>query len=181
MGITEQDRGYLRQCIELAREALDAGDAPFGSVLVDSAGRIRYTDRNKVKTKADVTWHPEFTIVLWAQTHMTEEERATSTVYTSGEHCQMCSTAHGYAGLGRIVFASSTAQYMQWLGELGVGSRRVRSIPIKEVVPDLEVDGPDPELAAEVRKLHEKRFKAMVSATAEDISEEVEGGGGRLE
>ncbi|PKS12417.1 hypothetical protein jhhlp_000623 [Lomentospora prolificans] len=160
MVITEDDRGYLRQCVELAREALEAGDAPFGSVLVDSHGRVRYTDRNRTKTKADVTWHPEFTIVLWAQTHMTAEERAASTVYTSGEHCQMCSTAHGYAGLGRIVFASSSVQYREWLSELGVDSSPVRSIPIKDVIPGLTVDGPDPELAGEVRKLHEKRHMA---------------------
>ncbi|KXJ86352.1 CMP/dCMP deaminase zinc-binding protein [Microdochium bolleyi] len=153
MGISEEDRSFLRQCLGLAREALEAGDDPFGSVLVDGSGRVRYTDRNRVHTKRDVTWHPEFTIVVWAQTHLSPEERAASTVYTSGEHCQMCSTAHGYAGLGRIVFASSSGQYTQWLEELGVTGRRVRSIPIAEVVSGLTVDGPDDETAAEVRKL----------------------------
>ncbi|NLC01850.1 MAG: nucleoside deaminase, partial [Pseudomonas formosensis] len=32
--ISEQDRKYLQRCIELAAEALAAGDEPFGSVLV---------------------------------------------------------------------------------------------------------------------------------------------------
>ncbi|KAH7017943.1 acyl transferase/acyl hydrolase/lysophospholipase [Microdochium trichocladiopsis] len=158
MGISESDRVFLRQCVALAREALEAGDDAFGSVLVDGAGKVRYTDRNRTRTKQDVTWHPEFTIVVSAQTHMTPEERAAATVYTSGEHCQMCSTAHGYAGLGRIVFASSSGQFAQWLAELGVVERRVRSIPIRDVVPGLTVDGPDDETAAEVYKLHQARY-----------------------
>ncbi|KAH7017984.1 cytidine deaminase-like protein [Microdochium trichocladiopsis] len=153
MGISDHDRGFLRQCVDLARQALAAGDDPFGSVLVDGTGQVRYTDRNRTRTKQDVTWHPEFTIVLWAQTHMSAAERAASTVYTSGEHCQMCSTAHGYAGLGRIVFASSSTQFVQWLSELGITNRPVRSIPIKDVVPGLTVDGPDDETSAEVHKL----------------------------
>lgn len=157
MGVTDDDRVFLRQCVALAREALEAGDDAFGSVLVDGSGKVRYTDRNRVHTKKDVTWHPEFTIVLWAQTHMSREECGASTVYTSGEHCQMCSTAHGYAGLGRIVFASSSQQYQRWLAELGVTDHRVNSIPIKDVVPSLTVDGPDDETAAEVYKLHQAR------------------------
>lgn len=159
MGIDTTDKEHLRQCVELARQAAEAGDYPFGSVLVDANGTVRYTDRNRMMTKADVSWHPEFTIVLWAQTHMNADERAGSTVYTSGEHCQMCSTAHGYAGLGRIVFASSSGQLHAWQEELGITPSRVKSFTVKEVIPSLTVDGPDDELAGEVRKLHEMRYK----------------------
>ena len=35
--LTDQDREFLRRCIELAATALESGDEPFGSVLV-SAG-----------------------------------------------------------------------------------------------------------------------------------------------
>jgi tRNA(Arg) A34 adenosine deaminase TadA len=38
MAISEVDLIHLRRAVELAREAVDAGDGPFGSVLVDSAG-----------------------------------------------------------------------------------------------------------------------------------------------
>ena len=36
--ITDLDRVHLRRCVELAAEALDRGDDPFGSVLVDADG-----------------------------------------------------------------------------------------------------------------------------------------------
>src|SRR5690554_824992 len=104
MTLSAQELVHLRRCIELAREALDDGDEPFGSVLVDAAGRVRFEDRNRVKG-GDQTRHPEFEIARWAATHLTPAERAVATVYTSGEHCPMCSAAHAWVGLARIVYA----------------------------------------------------------------------------
>lgn len=154
MPISDTDRSYLKQCVDLAREAVEAGDEPFGSVLVDGNGKILFKDRNQINTNNDVTHHPEFTIVLYAQKNMSKDERAASTVYTSGEHCQMCSTAHGFAGLGRIVFASSSEQLGQWKSELKADQADVATIPAKQILPNHVVDGPDEELASEVRKLH---------------------------
>ncbi len=50
---------------------------------------------------------------------MTPEERSKTTVYTSGEHCPMCAAAHGWVGLGRIIYASSSEQLVQWVSEMG--------------------------------------------------------------
>jgi tRNA(Arg) A34 adenosine deaminase TadA len=98
--ISRTDLRHLRRCVELAREALDDGDEPFGSVLVGGDGEVRFEDRNRVKD-GDQTRHPEFEIAKWAAAHLTVPERAAATVYTSGEHCPMCSAAHGWVGLGR--------------------------------------------------------------------------------
>ena len=49
-----------------------------------------------------------------------EAERAGATVYTSGEHCPMCAAAHGWVGLGRVVYVASSAQLAGWLEEMGV-------------------------------------------------------------
>ena len=152
--VSDTDVGYLRRCVELAREALEAGDAPFGSVLVDAAGRVLKEDRNRTVTETDVTLHPEFTLALWAQKHLTPSERATTTVYTSGEHCPMCAATHAYAGLGRIVYASSSAQLVQWRTELGIKPGPVVPLPINQVAPHLPVDGPASGLAEEVHELH---------------------------
>jgi tRNA(Arg) A34 adenosine deaminase TadA len=153
--LTERDRGHLRRCVALATRALDAGDEPFGSVLVAADGTVLAEDRNRVAA-GDRTQHPEFALARWAATHLGPGDRAASTVYTSGEHCPMCAAAHGWAGLGRIVYASSSAQLTTWLAELGVPPPPVRALPIGEIVPDAAVDGPDPELAAQVRALHER-------------------------
>lgn len=157
--IAESERRYLERCIDLAREALEAGDDPFGSVLVSGDGQILHEDRNRTSS-GDRTRHPEFEIARWAATHLTPEQRAVATVYTSGEHCVMCAAAHGMVGLGRIVYVSSGRQLRAWLEELGVGPRPVRSFPIQEIVPGITVEGPVPDLAERVHELHRRRHGA---------------------
>jgi tRNA(Arg) A34 adenosine deaminase TadA len=149
------DLAHLRRCVDLAAAALDAGDEPFGSVLVAASGEVLAEDRNRVGA-GDPTQHPEFALARWAATHLAPAERATATVYTSGEHCPMCSAAHGWVGLGRIVYASSSAQLAGWLVDLGVAPSPVLPLPVTEIVPNAVVDGPAPALAAEVRTLHER-------------------------
>lgn len=161
--IVGSDRVYLRRCVELAREALEAGDAPFGSVLVNVAGEIIKEDRNRVTTEDDVTLHPEFTLATWAQKNLTPTERATVVVYTSGEHCPMCAAAHAYAGLGRIVYASSSAQLVQWRRELGINPGAVAPLSINQVAPRLIVDGPVSGLDEEVHELHRLRQERISS------------------
>jgi tRNA(Arg) A34 adenosine deaminase TadA len=156
MTIDEVDRRHLRRAVEMARTGLEAGDEPFGSVLVDREGRVRAEDHNRVGG-GDRTRHPEFALARWAAAHLSPEERAAATVYTSGEHCPMCAAAHGWVGLGRIVYAASSAQLTGWLADLGVPPGPVAPLPIGTVVPGLPVDGPDPELAEEVRALHVRR------------------------
>ncbi|HEX4093785.1 MAG TPA: nucleoside deaminase [Trebonia sp.] len=157
--VSRADLAHLRRCVELAAEAVAAGDFPFGSVLVAADGTVLAEDRNREETQADPTYHPEFALARWAAKNLTPRERADATVFTSGEHCPMCAAAHGWAGLGRIVYATSSEQLTAWLAELGVGPSPVRPLAITEVVPGLEVAGPAPELAAQVRELHH-RFRA---------------------
>lgn len=153
--LTDTDRRHLRRCVDLAQEALAAGDEPFGSILVDADGTERFADRNRVKD-GDRTRHPEFEIARWAANHLTPPERARATVFTSGEHCPMCAAAHAWVGLGRIVYASSTAQLIAWQQEWGIAPGPVAPLPITTAAPGVPVAGPDPELAREVRALHER-------------------------
>lgn len=146
---------FLRRCIELAAEAVAAGDEPFGSVLVAAHGVILAEDRNRVGS-GDPTRHPELELARWAATHMLHGERAAATVFTSGEHCPMCAAAHGWVGLGRIVYITSAEQLAQWHTELGVAPPRVKMLPIRELVPGLVTEGPIDDLADEVRALHQR-------------------------
>ena len=154
--LSDDDLRHLRRCVELATEALADGDEPFGSVLVSGTGEVLAEDHNRVAS-GDQTRHPEFELARWSASHLSPAERAASTVYTSGEHCPMCSAAHGWVGLGRIVFASSSEQLIGWLAELNVPPPPVRTLAIRDVVPGVAVDGPAPELAEQVHELH-RRF-----------------------
>lgn len=151
--VSTQDLLHLRRCVELAARAVEAGDEPFGSVLVGAAGEVLFEDHNHV-SGGDRTQHPELAIARWAAQHLTPGQRREATVYTSGEHCPMCAAAHGWVGLGRIVFATSTEQLTGWLAELGVPPGPVLPLAITDLVPSAVVAGPVPELADEVRALH---------------------------
>ena len=155
--IDDTDLAHLRRCVALAREALADGDEPFGSVLAGADGTVLFEDRNRVK-EGDHTRHPEFEIAKWSATHLTIAERAAATVYTSGEHCPMCSAAHGWVGLDRIVYAVSSAQLGEWLAEWGVPPAPVAPLPITSVAPGVQVEGPVAELESEMKELHRSRF-----------------------
>lgn len=150
--ITDGDLRHLRRCVELAAEALEAGDEPFGSALVAADGTVLREERNHI-SNGDRTRHPEFALARWAANHTAPEQRAAATVYTSGEHCPMCSAAHAWVGLGRIVYASSSEQLTTWQREWGVAPGPVLPLPVRAVAPGLDVDGPDSELSEQVRRL----------------------------
>jgi tRNA(Arg) A34 adenosine deaminase TadA len=153
--LTEQDLTHLLRCADLAEEALDAGDEPFGSVLVAGDGTVLAEDRNRT-AGGDQTRHPEFALARWAAEHMAPEDRPDATVYTSGEHCPMCAAAHAWVGLGRIVYAMSSAQLTTLREGLGLAGSAVRPLPVNDVAPGVVVQGPAPELEDRMTTLHRR-------------------------
>ncbi|MER0239522.1 nucleoside deaminase [Fulvimarina sp. MAC8] len=153
--IDETDRKHLSRCVQLARQAVEEGHKPFGSILVAGDGTVLKEDFNRTGT-GDSTAHPEFALAHWAGLNMEPSERSSATVYTSGEHCPMCATAHGIVGLGRIVYASSTEQLLAWLDDLGVDGFPFKAIRAHEVLPNHKVAGPDETFADEIYALHER-------------------------
>lgn len=174
MSLSADDTKFLKQAIELAREALEAGDAPFGSVLVDKSGKVLKTDRNRVATNKDSTYHPELKLAQWAEKNVRDPaERAATTVYTSGEHCSMCASAHAWCGLGKIVYATSTEQLGKWEGQLGIKPPHIAGLTIKQVAPGIEVVGPaGDDLAKEVHELHVESAKRLLETEEEKAKRE---------
>ena len=109
------DETHVRAAFDLAREAADRGNTPFGSLLV-SDGTVLSRARNTTVTDDDITAHPELKLARWAGRHLTADDRATTTMYTSTEPCEMCSAAVHYAGLERVVFGVSTGAFADLRG-----------------------------------------------------------------
>lgn len=158
MTITDDDLERLGRCVELARRALDEGNEPFGSILVGADGVTLLEEYNHVGG-GDNTRHPEFAIARWAAENLTPAERGAATVYTSNEHCPMCAAAHGFNGLGRIVFAIASEQLTGWRAEWGSSSSPVALLPVSALVPDLEIDGPAAQFVDAMKPLYEARFR----------------------
>lgn len=152
-----KDEKYLKRCIELAAESLEAGDAPFGSILVDKAGNIIAEGRNQVNA-TNALAHPEVKMARWAAENLSVEEIAETTMYTSGEHCTMCSGAHGLVGIGTLVYLSSGEQLYEWQKEFGATHSKLNYIKVEDVIKNVEVRGPaEGELLEEIKSI-QKRF-----------------------
>jgi hypothetical protein len=68
----------------------------------------------------------------------------------------MCAAAHAWVGLGRIVYAVSSAQLTEWRAGWGADPSPVVPLPVQQVAPGVPVDGPAPELEDEMRTLHRR-------------------------
>ena len=108
MRTSERDRELLRRAIDLAGEAGEAGNRPFGSVIAVDGIAVA-EGRNQVGASGDITAHAELVALRRAIDDGYAERLAGATVYASGEPCPMCAAACVWAGVGRIVFAASTA------------------------------------------------------------------------
>jgi tRNA(Arg) A34 adenosine deaminase TadA len=113
-GSDELDLRHLTRAIELAAAAREHGNHPFGSLLVDGAGAVVLEAENTVVTGRDVTAHAEQNLVRKASARFGPDQLETCTLYTSTEPCAMCAGAIFWSGIGRVVFALSSAT----LGEI---------------------------------------------------------------
>lgn len=158
-GISPDDEAHLRRCVELAVQAMENGDEPFGSVLVGADGTVLAERMNRESTDRDPTAHPELMLAQWAIANLAPEECAVATVYTSGEHCPMCAAAHGWAGLGRVVAAVSTAQLSEWRSSWGLPAGPVAPIAFSAVVPGVDVVAPVAPFDEQMRAVHERAVR----------------------
>jgi tRNA(Arg) A34 adenosine deaminase TadA len=152
------DLRHLRRCSELAGIALKAGHGPFGAVLVGADGQTLYEDHNRV-TDEDQTLQAELGVIRWAIANLAPVQRIRTTLYTSCEHCPMCAATHAWAGMGRIVYATSNVQLTDWLISWDVPAPPVVMLPVRAVVPRAVIDGPALELEEEIKALYEVRYR----------------------
>ncbi|WP_203715986.1 nucleoside deaminase [Asanoa siamensis] len=112
----QRDEQYLRRAVALAAAAPAVGGRPFGSLLVGPDGAVLAEDHNTVPGDGDITAHPELKLARWAARELDAATAAGTTMYTSCEPCDMCAYAIDRSGLGRVVFALSSAQFQELSG-----------------------------------------------------------------
>lgn len=153
--MNETDLAHLRTSIEVAQEARDHGNHPFGAILVDEHGEVLLRAENTVVTERDCTGHAETNLMRLASKHFPPEKLSTCTLYTSTEPCAMCAGAIHWGNVGRVVFALSETD----LYEMVEPSPEHLLLPCRDVFARtqrrVDVEGPAPELSKEARAVHE--------------------------
>lgn len=140
---TASDLPLLARAVDLAREARERGDHPFGALLADGAGAVLAEARNSVVTGRDVTGHAELNLVRLAWAQLEPEVVAAATLYTSTEPCAMCAGAIYWAGIPRVVYALGADELNALLD---MDDPDALHLPCREVLARggrvTEVDGP---------------------------------------
>ena len=105
------DHAYLRRAIGVSRRSRDAGNHPFGALIVAADGVVLAEAMNRsVPGKGDATGHAELEAVRSASAVNRPDQLRSATVYSSAEPCAMCAGAIYWAGIGRVVFGLSEEQ-----------------------------------------------------------------------
>ncbi len=115
--MTRQPEMFMREAFELARQAMQNGEHPFGALLVKE-GKVVLTAVNTVNTSHDNTRHAELNLVSQAMRQFDADFLADCTLYTSTEPCAMCAGAIYWAGITAVVYGCSAEK----LGEIAGGS-----------------------------------------------------------
>jgi len=115
----DADVVHLERSFEVAAAAREHGNNPFGALLVDAAGDVVVEAENTVLTTRDVTAHAELNLVREAFGRFDPAELGTMTLYASTEPCAMCAGAIFWSGIGRVVFALSSATFSSMVPDPG--------------------------------------------------------------
>jgi tRNA(Arg) A34 adenosine deaminase TadA len=108
--ITETDREYLRQAIELARRGVEDGvGGPFGCVIVKD-GVVIGKGCNGVTSTNDPTAHAEIVAIRDACRQLGYYQLTGCILYASCEPCPMCLGAIYWARPKRVVYAATRQQ-----------------------------------------------------------------------
>ena len=102
-----QDIEFLRITFDIANQAREKGNHPFGALLVDETGRVILEAENTVVTSQDCTGHAETNLVRIASKKYDSDFLAKCTLYASTETCPMCSGAIFWSNIRRVVFGLS--------------------------------------------------------------------------
>ena len=112
---TEYHEKFMKRCLELAQEALEAGDNPFGSVIVKD-GKVIAEARNTALL-SDITDHAEIIAMRKAQKVLESSNLSECTLYSNCEPCPMCSFMIRELKIKEVVFAlpsPSMGGYSRW-------------------------------------------------------------------
>jgi tRNA(Arg) A34 adenosine deaminase TadA len=107
---------FVRQAIELARQARAHGNHPFGALLVVD-DRVVLTAENTVNSEKNPTHHAETNLVQKAIRELNQEDIARATLYTSCEPCAMCTGSIYWAGLRKVVYALAIEDFAKMAGD----------------------------------------------------------------
>ena len=104
------DEDFLREALELAKEAERGGEVPVGAVVVLD-GRVIGRGRNSPLSRNDPTAHAEILALREAGAATGNYRLENATMYATLEPCVMCAGALVAARVSRLVFGARDLRF----------------------------------------------------------------------
>jgi tRNA(adenine34) deaminase len=103
--MSNEHEKFMALAIEEARIALQAGDQPFGSVIVRD-GEVISRGHNTVNSSFDPTAHAETDLIRKTAIAQKSSSLEGCTLYTSCDPCPMCAGAMLFSGISTVVIGA---------------------------------------------------------------------------
>ena len=146
--MTEKDKELLRRTVEIAHNAMEKGNHPFGALLADKNGNVLMEQGNAF-TEGGSAYHAETLLLLQAARKYSPEELKECTLYSNFEPCCMCTGALYWTNVGRLVFGATEKSLLACTGNneenptFSLSSRDVVSHGQKEIIIEGPTDDED--------------------------------------
>lgn len=119
------DEKFMKQALELAKDAAKKGNEPFGALLVKD-NKVVLTGENQIHTESDPTYHAELGIIRDFCSSKKISDLSEYTLYTSCEPCCMCAGAMVWSSLGRMVYSLGHDELAEIAGfNIMIGSEEI--------------------------------------------------------
>lgn len=158
---TDQHLFYLLRCIEVSRKAREAGNTPFGAILVDAEGRIVLEQGNIEITESNCTGHAERTLMEEASKRYSRDELWHFKLYTTAEPCAMCAGSIYWGNVGTVVYGIAEKRLAELTGD--DAQNPTLDLPCRDVFAQgrkpIQIIGPFPEVEEAAVAVHEGYWK----------------------
>lgn len=97
---------YMELALELAQEAADNGEVPVGCVIVDGAGKVIGSGRNRREESNDASAHAEIEAIRMACEKTGDWRLRDCTIFVTLEPCPMCAGGIINSRIPTVVFGA---------------------------------------------------------------------------
>ena len=132
--VTDLDRDYMRQAIQLMRQAgvVDKTGGPFGAVIVRD-GKVLAASGNSVMRDNDPSAHAEVNAIRIACRAVGSPNIPGAVLYSSCEPCPMCYSIAYWARVSKIFYAASWSDYADLFDDTNIGQDMAKPYPQRTV------------------------------------------------
>jgi tRNA(Arg) A34 adenosine deaminase TadA len=120
---------WMRLAIDTCRRGIEAGQSPFGAVIVRGDDELVVAAHNVVWQTTDITAHAEINAIRQACRKLATIDLSACRIYSTTEPCPMCFAASHWARLSHIYYGAAIADAnAAGFSELSISNQQMKQL-----------------------------------------------------